>query len=120
MKDSALHPLPDHIKVSHLITILGNIIDNAFDAVSEREEKECFFLCYDIGHDIVFEVIDSGVGIPAEKMTTIFQKGFSTKGNDRGYGLANVKEMVDLLEGTIEIQNEKNGERFLQFTFRKH
>ena len=110
--DSALHPLPDHIKVSHLITILGNIIDNAFDAVSEREEKNVSFFVTDIGHDIVFEVIDSGVGIPAEKITTIFQKGFSTKGNNRGYGLANVKEMVDVLEGTIEIQNEKNGELF--------
>ncbi|TKH84770.1 ATP-binding protein [Bacillus cereus] len=107
--DSALHPLPDHIKVSHLITILGNIIDNAFDAVSEREEKSVSFFVTDIGHDIVFEVIDSGAGIPAEKITTIFQKGFSTKGNDRGYGLPNVKEMVDVLGGTIEIQNEKNG-----------
>ncbi|MDA2297868.1 sensor histidine kinase [Bacillus cereus] len=107
--DSALHPLPDHIKVSHLITILGNIIDNAFDAVSEREEKSVSFFVTDIGHDIVFEVIDSGIGIPTEKITTIFQKGFSTKGNNRGYGLANVKEMVDLLGGTIEIQNEKNG-----------
>ncbi|KAB2498154.1 ATP-binding protein [Bacillus cereus] len=107
--DSALHPLPDHIKVSHLITILGNIIDNAFDAVNEREEKRVSFFVTDIGHDIVFEVIDSGIGIPAEKITTIFQKGFSTKGTDRGYGLANVKEMVDLLGGTIEIQNEKNG-----------
>ncbi|ANE84322.1 MULTISPECIES: sensor histidine kinase [Bacillus] len=107
--DSALHPLPEHIKVSHLITILGNIIDNAFDAVSERGEKNVSFFVTDIGHDIVFEVIDSGIGIPEEKITTIFQKGFSTKGNDRGYGLANVKEMVDLLGGTIEIQNEKNG-----------
>ncbi|MDF9447807.1 ATPase [Bacillus toyonensis] len=107
--DSALHPLPDHIKVSHLITILGNIIDNAFDAVSGQEEKNVSFFVTDIGHDIVFEVIDSGAGIPVEEITTIFQKGFSTKGTDRGYGLANVKEMVDLLEGTIEIQNEKNG-----------
>ncbi|MBL2533689.1 GHKL domain-containing protein, partial [Klebsiella pneumoniae] len=94
---SALHPLPDHIKVSHLITILGNIIDNAFDAVSGQEEKRVSFFVTDIGHDIVFEVIDSGIGIPVEKITTIFQKGFSTKGTDRGYGLANVKEMVDLL-----------------------
>ena len=114
--DSALHPLPEHIKVSHLITILGNIIDNAFDAVSEREEKSVSFFVTDIGHDIVFEVIDSGIGIPAKKSRP-FSKGFSTKGNNRGYGLANVKEMVDVLEGTIEIQNEKNGELFLQFTF---
>ncbi len=63
--------------MSHLITILGNIIDNAFDAVNEREEKRVSFFVTDIGHDIVFEVIDSGIGIPAEKITTIFQKGFS-------------------------------------------
>jgi CitB family two-component system sensor histidine kinase CitS len=85
------------------------MIDNAFDAVSTQEEKNVSFFVTDIGYDIVFEVIDSGIGIPAEKITTIFQKGFSTKGNNRGYGLANVKEMVDLLQGTIEIQNEKNG-----------
>ena len=66
----------------------------------------------------MFEVIDSGIGIPEEKITAIFQKGFSTKGNNRGYGLANVKEMVDVLEGTIEIQNEKNGGAILQFTFK--
>lgn len=77
--------------------------------MSGQEGKRVSFFVTDIGHDIVFEVIDSGAGIPVEKITTIFQKGFSTKGNDRGYGLANVKEMVDLLEGTIEIQNEKNG-----------
>ena len=59
----------------------------------------------------MFEVIDSGAGIP-QKNHGHFSKGFSTKGNNRGYGLANMKEMVDLLEGTIEIQNEKNGELF--------
>ena len=76
--------------------------------MSTQEEKKVSFFVTDIGHDIVFEVIDSGAGIPAEKSRP-FSKGFSTKGNNRGYGLANVKEMVDVLEGTIEIQNEKNG-----------
>ena len=77
--DSALHPLPDHIKVSHLITILGNIIDNAFDAVSGQEEKRVSFFVTDIGHDIVFEVIDSGIGIPVEKLRPFFKRIFNER-----------------------------------------
>lgn len=65
--------------MSHLITILGNIIDNAFDAVSEREEKSVSFFVTDIGHDIVFEVIDSGIGIPEEKSRPFFKKDFQRK-----------------------------------------
>ncbi|MEI4619836.1 sensor histidine kinase [Bacillus cereus] len=107
--DSTLNPLPDHIEISHLITILGNMIDNAFDAVSNQSEKCVSFFVTDIGNDVVFEVIDSGIGVPSENIDTIFEKGFSTKGNNRGYGLSNVKEMVDSLQGTIEITNSKNG-----------
>ncbi len=107
--DSTLNPLPDHIEISHLITILGNIIDNAFDAVSNQSEKYVSFFVTDIGNDVVLEVVDSGIGVPGERIDTIFEKGFSTKGNNRGYGLSNVKEMVDSLQGTIEITNQKNG-----------
>ncbi len=57
----------------------------------------------------MFEVIDSGIGIPAQKITSIFQKGFSTKGNNRGYGLANVKEMVDLLGEQLKFKTRKMG-----------
>ena len=77
-----------------------------------NERKRVSFFVTDIGHDIVFEVIDSGIGIPAEKISTIFQKGFSTKGTDRGYGLANVKEMVDLLGEQLKFKTRKMGELF--------
>jgi two-component system, CitB family, sensor histidine kinase CitS len=107
--DSTLNPLPDHIGISHLVTIIGNIIDNAFDAVAHEDEKVVSFFVTDIGCDIIIEVTDNGKGIRDDQMDTIFNKGFSTKGTNRGYGLANVKEMVDLLEGSIEITSPKNG-----------
>ncbi|MGQ0454817.1 hypothetical protein ACT4UM_25070 [Bacillus sp. SS-TM] len=40
--------------------------------MNEREEKRVSFFVTDIGHDIVFEVIDSGIGISAEKIAPPF------------------------------------------------
>ena len=63
----------------------------------------------DIGRDIVIEVADSGDGVPQEKTETIFEKGYSSKGTRRGYGLANLKEAVSELQGAIEISQQKSG-----------
>ena len=108
--DTFLHPLPVHIDISKLITILGNIIDNAFEAVNENKKKEVTFFATDMGNDIVFEVGDNGFGIDSDTTEEIFEKGYSTKmEKNRGYGLSNVKEIVDELHGTIEVQNQKKG-----------
>src|SRR5699024_9618908 len=57
--DSYLHTLPEHIDAVKLIAILGNIIDNAMEAVEDCEEKKIRFFATDIGNDIVFEIADS-------------------------------------------------------------
>ncbi len=59
-ENSSLAPLPAHIGLSHLITIIGNLIDNAFEAVAEQSVKEVLFFITDMGHDIVIEVSDTG------------------------------------------------------------
>lgn len=90
------------------ITILGNLIDNATDAlgrgagrqkeisVTAREEETSLLLC----------VEDSGPGIPKELTDQIYKKGFSTKGKNRGTGLALVKEVVDLYGGEIRVESD--------------
>lgn len=108
--NSYLKPLPKHIDLSKLITILGNIIDNAFEEVMKCPKREVTFFTTDIGNDIVFEVSDTGKGIDFENYEDIFEKGFSTKiGKDRGYGLAIVKQVITELNGTIELQNVRGG-----------
>ncbi|WP_309245527.1 sensor histidine kinase [Virgibacillus proomii] len=107
-QNSSLSPLPKHIDISSLIAILGNIIDNAFEAVSGNEIKKVVFFATDVGNDIIFEVADNGKGIITKE--SIFKKGFSTKtGEDRGYGLAIVQDTVNRLGGAIEIKNDKTG-----------
>ncbi|MEC3615313.1 two-component sensor histidine kinase CitS [Bacillus stercoris] len=108
-ENSSLAPLPAHIGLSHLITIIGNLIDNAFEAVAEQRVKEVLFFITDMGRDIVIEVSDTGTGVPPDKMEAVFERGYSSKGMKRGYGLANVKDSVRELGGWIELANQKTG-----------
>ena len=50
-------------------------------------------------------VEDSGPGIPENKLETIFEKGYSSKGPRRGIGLFLIKQTVTHLKGTIEVES---------------
>lgn len=107
--NSYVAPLPGHIEVTDIITIIGNLIDNAFDAVIHQKEKRVTFSITGLGKDIIIEVTDNGKGIPENVIDSLFSIGYSSKGLNRGYGLFNVKRIVESLGGTIEVNNEKNG-----------
>ncbi|AFL67921.1 ATP-binding protein [Sulfurospirillum barnesii] len=86
----------------HLLTLLGNIINNAIDAAALSEAKKVTLFATDIGNDLIFEVEDSGLGIDERVCEKIFEKGFSTKGElHSGYGLYFVKSTLELLGGFI-------------------
>ncbi len=106
-RESGLDKLSPHIESNYVVSILGNLITNAFEAIEKNEEndKTVRMFVTDIGEEIVIEVEDSGQGIHDEIITSIFYKGFSTKeGGERGYGLAKVKELVEDLNGSIAIE----------------
>ncbi|MFJ5770273.1 ATP-binding protein [Psychrobacillus sp. NPDC093180] len=107
--ESYVDPLPSHIEVTDIITIIGNLLDNAFDAVAEQNEKKVTFSIMGLGNDIIIEVMDSGKGISDDLLASLFTLGYSSKGENRGYGLFNVNRIVESLGGTIEVSNEPNG-----------
>ncbi len=95
-----------------LVTILGNLLENSFEALLEikQEERYVFLAITDLGHDLIIEIEDNGPGIPFEKEQEIFKKGFSTKdGTHRGFGLALVKKAVDEVGGTILLEEGEHG-----------
>ena len=60
--DSYVDSLPSHIGVADIITIIGNLIDNAFEAVKQQTEKKVAFSITGLGNDIIIEVTDYGKG----------------------------------------------------------
>ncbi|GAB3055100.1 ATP-binding protein [Virgibacillus ainsalahensis] len=109
---SYLSPLPPHIEVAELITIIGNLVDNALEEVMVVSRPFVVFSTIDIGKDIIFEVSDNGSGMKEEDQETIFQPGYSTKGNGntrRGFGLYNVRAAVNKLNGSIEVDSSQQG-----------
>jgi len=94
----------------HLLTILGNIINNAIDAAQHSELKKVSVFATDSGNDLIFEVEDSGGGIDTPLLERIFEKGFTTKGElHSGYGLFFVKKTLDWLGGFVTIDKGNYG-----------
>jgi two-component system, CitB family, sensor histidine kinase CitS len=106
----SIDELPSHISFADITSIIGNLIDNAFDAIEGKKDGKVTFFAIDVGDDLIIEVDDTGHGISEHETDKIFETGYSTKeGNNRGYGLAIVKQVVKNLNGSIEVQS-KNGD----------
>jgi two-component system, CitB family, sensor kinase len=109
-RQSSFKDIPKHLDRDHLLTIIGNIVDNAMEAVLHNgyEEKKVTVFLTDLGDDLIIEVEDNGPGIQAEIADQIFERGFSTKAAaHRGYGLDLVKKSLTVLGGHITYQSEQ-------------
>ena len=92
-----------------LVTITGNLIDNALDSMNKdtsKNEKELSLGIYTRPGELLIIVKDTGTGIPEEIKEKIFENGFSTKGSGRGIGLYHTKQLVSSLGGTITVESQ--------------
>jgi len=120
---SHMGPIPDHIPVEGLVSMVGNIIDNAFEATrvnlleSAGSDNRIHLSLNDFGDDLVFEITDNGPGVPIDEQEIIFEKGISSKpGFDHGYGLYLVKTIIDNLGGQALVEpGEGSGTRFVVY-----
>ena len=99
--------------------ILGNLIDNARDALlhTPAEKRSCdgMRIRIEIGEDVQnfsFAVINNGPGIPPELREDIFRMGFTTKSSGRGMGLHIVSELMQEYDGTIRLECSDGETRF--------
>lgn len=114
--ESSLRDLPAQIDREALVTILGNLLDNAFEAVREAQEpREVRLALTDLGQEIIFEVEDSGEGIAPAVAQTLFDKGVSTRaGSGRGMGLHLVGQALQAIGGQISYgEGELGGALFV-------
>lgn len=106
-KESYLDRHNDFLSTRDLVTIIGNLIENAIDAVKDKEDIREIGLEIKADNDMLTIIVDdTGFGINEEEKKEIFTRGFSTKGENRGIGLSLVQQIVILRDGVITVESE--------------
>ena len=108
-KDSRLGRGDEQI-ARDLTTIVGNLIDNAMDAVAEMPKPKIMLSVHEADNLITVRVSDNGPGIADDAMKEIFTQGFSTKdatvSGGRGFGLALSRLVCRRRNGDITAVND--------------
>jgi PAS domain S-box-containing protein len=92
---------PDLIKQS-----LMNIIQNAFDAVSNGGEVIVQY--FKVNNDLIIQIRDNGIGITPEQQKKIFDLYFTTKKDGNGLGLSISQKIIAQHNGSIFVSSKVN------------
>lgn len=104
--NSQLAYLPPQLDFNDFVVIIGNLIENAFDALqlSKKEEKKVLISIDQDDETLSILVEDNGVGMSQKVISRIFDNGYSTKENENhGIGLYLIQDIVKKLDGTIDV-----------------
>ncbi|CAM3080003.1 sensor histidine kinase [Saccharomonospora xinjiangensis] len=93
-----------------LVTVVGNLVDNALDAVRGKPEAWVEVHVRDTADTVEVMVRDSGPGVAPEIAAEVFAHGFTTKaaehGGQRGLGLALTRQACRRRGGHVELRND--------------
>ncbi|ENA4996456.1 sensor histidine kinase DpiB [Escherichia albertii] len=106
---SQLSQLPQGLDSTEFAAIVGNLLDNAFEASLRNDEGNKVVELYlsDEGDDVVIEVADQGCGVPEALRDKIFEQGVSTRADEpgeHGIGLYLIASYVARCGGVITLE----------------
>ncbi|WP_327719787.1 sensor histidine kinase [Streptomyces sp. NBC_00490] len=106
--------LPDRlIDPRGIVTVVGNLVDNALDAVAGTPHARVEVELRAEGRTAVLRVRDTGPGIPAEQRELVFTEGWSTKKppahGKRGIGLSLVRRLAERQGGSATVTEADGG-----------
>lgn len=110
LRNSRLPEQSRYLSTGELVTVVGNLLENAMEAVNAAPPGGIRAVILQITEDdqgLLIEVNDTGVGISREDLPHIFENGFSTKARTgRGVGMKLIRDITDRCGGTIEVDTE--------------
>ncbi|MET9679096.1 sensor histidine kinase [Streptomyces coeruleorubidus] len=106
--------LPDRlIDPQGLVTVVGNLVDNALDAVAGKPHARVEVELRAEDRTAILRVRDTGPGIPPEHRELIFTEGWSTKKppahRERGIGLSLVRRLAERQGGSATVGEAHGG-----------
>ena len=110
MANSNLPEHSDYLSTADLVTVVGNLTENAIEAINACCGDEARSIALQITEDesgLLLMVTDTGTGIAPEDLDNIYDTGFSTKATEgRGVGMGLVRDVVLRRGGSIEVDSE--------------
>lgn len=97
--------------------MLNNLINNAIEFLEEipEEKRYIFFEITGDNDNIYVDICNENDNNPIPDKNIIFTKGYSTKNNERalrGFGLYNVKNIIEKHKGSIVVESDDQETRF--------
>ena len=107
---SQLHQLPEGLDSTEFAAVVGNLLDNAFEASLRTQQGNKIVELYlsDEGDDVIIEVADQGCGVPEALREKIFEQGVSTRTDEpgeHGIGLYLIASYVRRCDGVITLED---------------
>lgn len=99
------------LPVYKLIEIANDLITNAADALMQADEKRLSVTALEDDEGLALEVKNRGEVLDPEYISKCFEKGFSSKGDGRGYGLYNVRDICDRYHLDLSFYNQDRKEK---------
>ncbi|XUM03973.1 sensor histidine kinase [Streptomyces venezuelae ATCC 10712] len=103
--------VPAALPSRDLVTILGNLIDNAVEAAggTPHARVTVTVAAPSGGGELLLRVGDSGPGVRAAEREAVLGRGWTTRGPGRGLGLALVGQAVTRASGTLTVKDAAEG-----------
>ncbi len=101
--------LPGEVPARDLVTVLGNLVDNAFDAVAHRPERRVRVRLGGSDARPVVTVEDTGAGLSEHERHHALERGWTTKAEGRGLGLALVGQTARRHGGAVRVERSELG-----------
>ena len=103
-----------NVPIYKLIEILGNLINNAIEALCKEEGlNKLKVVMLENPYEIAINISNECKNINYNQVSNFFKKGYSEKGERRGYGLYNVKKICEEYDIVLEtsIKEEEKTDR---------
>ncbi len=97
------------VEARDLVTVVGNLVDNALDAVAGSPDRRVEVSIVGDEDSVRVVVGDSGPGVPSEDAERVLERGWSTKATGSGIGLALVGQVARRHQGVVSVGSSPLG-----------